>query len=330
MLLGSSVRLASMRLALNRFSRFRASASRGLPELAGSSGARYARLVPVTRLHDPSWRGFASDNYAGVHPEVLAAIAEANEGHQVAYGEDVYTARLQEVVKSHFGDRAEAFPVFNGTGANVTALTSLLPRWGAVVTSANAHIHTDEGGAPERMTGLKLLPVQTPDGKLTPELIDREAWGWGDEHRAQPLAVSITQTTELGTVYTADEVRAIADHVHAAGMVLHMDGSRLSNAGAALGGDLGSFTSDAGVDILSLGGTKNGLLLGEAVVVLIARGIHWSRSTCASSRCSSRRRCGSCRRSSSRCTRATCGCARPATRTRWRRGCGRPSRTSTA
>ena len=222
----------------------------------------------MTQLHDPEWRGFASDNYAGVHPEVLAAITEANGGHQVAYGEDVYTARLQEVVKSHFGEHAEAFPVFNGTGANVTALTSLLPRWGAVVTSANAHIHTDEGGAPERMTGLKLLPVQTPDGKLTPELIDREAWGWGDEHRAQPLAVSITQTTELGTVYTADEVRAIADHVHEAGMVLHMDGSRLSNAGAALGGGLGAFTSEAGVDILSLGGTKNGLLLGEAVVVL--------------------------------------------------------------
>ena len=222
----------------------------------------------VTQLHDPAWRGFASDNYAGVHPEVLAAIAEANGGHQVAYGEDAYTARLQEVVRSHFGELAEAFPVFNGTGANVTALTSLLPRWGAVVTSAHAHINTDEGGAPERMTGLKLLTVETPDGKLTPELIDRQAWGWGDEHRAQPLAVSITQTTELGTLYTADEVRAIADHVHEAGMVLHMDGARLSNAGAALGGQLASFTSEAGVDILSLGGTKNGLLLGEAVVVL--------------------------------------------------------------
>ncbi len=222
----------------------------------------------MTQLHDPGWRGFASDNYAGVLPEVLAAIGEANGGHQISYGEDVYTARLQEVVKGHFGERAEAFPVFNGTGANVTALTSLLPRWGAVVTSANAHIHTDEGGAPERMTGLKLLTVQTPDGKLTPELIDREAWGFGDEHRAQPLAVSITQTTELGTLYTPEEVRAIADHVHAAGMVLHMDGARLSNAGAALGGGLASFTSEAGVDILSLGGTKNGMLMGEAVVVL--------------------------------------------------------------
>lgn len=231
-------------------------------------GAGCARLVRVTRLHDPASRAFASDNYSGVHPEVLAAIAEANEGHQVAYGEDAYTARLQEVVRGHFGERAEAFPVFNGTGANVTALTSLLPRWGAVVTSANAHIHTDEGGAPERVTGLKLLPVQTPDGKLTPELIDREAWGWGDEHRAQPLAVSITQSTELGTVYTPDEIRAIADHAHERGMAVHLDGARISNAAAALGVGLREFTTDAGVDILSLGGTKNGLLYGEAVVVL--------------------------------------------------------------
>lgn len=222
----------------------------------------------MTRLHDPQYRGFASDNYAGAHPEVLAAIADANEGHQIAYGEDVYTARLQEVMRQHFGEQAEAFPVFNGTGANVTALTSVLPRWGAVVATSTAHIHTDENAAPERVSGLKLLTVPTPDGKLTPELIDEEAWGWGDEHRAQPLAVSITQTTELGTLYTVDEVRAIADHVHERGMVLHMDGARLSNAAAALGTGFRDFTTDAGVDILSFGGTKNGLLYGEAVVVL--------------------------------------------------------------
>jgi len=222
----------------------------------------------VTQLHDTNYRGFASDNYAGAHPEVLAAIAEANGGHQVAYGEDVYTARLGEVMKQHFGEKAEVFPVFNGTGANVTALTSLLPRWGAVVATSTAHIHTDENGAPERISGLKLLTVDTPDGKLTPELIDREAWGWGDEHRAQPLAVSITQTTELGTLYTADEIRAIADHAHSLGMKLHLDGARISNAAAALGVPLRDFTTDAGVDILSFGGTKNGLLYGEAVVVL--------------------------------------------------------------
>ena len=222
----------------------------------------------MTQLHDTNYRGFASDNYAGVHPEILAAIAEANGGHQIAYGEDVYTARLGEVIKEHFGERAEVFPVFNGTGANVTALTSMLPRWGAVVSAKTAHINTDEGGAPERISGLKLLTVETPDGKLTPELIDLEAWGWGDEHRAQPLAISITQTTELGTLYTPDEIRAITDHAHSLGMTVHMDGARISNAAAALGVPLREFTTDAGVDVLSFGGTKNGVLYGEAIVVL--------------------------------------------------------------
>jgi threonine aldolase len=220
------------------------------------------------KIHNPELRGFASDNYAGAHPEILAAIAEANGGHQIAYGEDVYTARLQEVMRGEFGESAEAFPVFNGTGANVTALMSVLPRWGAVIATKTAHIHTDENGAPERIGGLKLLTVETPDGKLTPDLIDTEAWGWGDEHRAQPLAVSITQTTELGTLYSVAEIRAIAEHVHARGMVLHMDGARISNAAAALGVPLREFTTDAGVDVLSFGGTKNGLLYGEAIVVL--------------------------------------------------------------
>ena len=222
----------------------------------------------MTQLHDIDYRGFASDNYAGAHPEVLDAIAEANGGHQVAYGEDAYTARLQEVMRGHFGDQAETFPVFNGTGANVLSLQSILPRWGAVICSGNAHIHMDENAAPERIAGLKLLTVPVPDGKLTPELIDTEAWGWGDEHRAQPLAVSITQSTELGTVYSIDEVRAIADHVHERGMKLHMDGARLSNAAASLGVPFRAFTTDAGVDILSFGGTKNGLLYGESIVVL--------------------------------------------------------------
>ena len=220
------------------------------------------------RLHDPDHRGFASDNYAGIHPEVLAAIAAANGGHQIAYGGDLYTARLQEVMAQHFGAGVEAFPVFNGTGANVLGLQSMLPRWGAVICTQTAHIHTDENAAPERVAGLKLLTVATPDGKLTPDLIDREAWGWGDEHRAQPLAVSITQTTELGTAYTAAEVRAIADHAHQRGMTLHMDGARVSNAAAHLGVPLREFTTDAGVDVLSFGGTKNGLMFGEAVVVL--------------------------------------------------------------
>ena len=222
----------------------------------------------MTSLHDHNYRGFASDNYAGVHPEVITAIADANGGHQISYGEDVYTERLHDVMRTEFGPHAEVLPVFNGTGANVVALTSLIPRWGAVVATSTAHIHTDEGGAPEKMAGLKLYTVPTPDGKLTPELIATEAWGWGDEHRAQPLAVSITQTTELGTLYTPAEVGAIADWAHANGMALHMDGARIWNAAAALGVPFRAFTTDVGVDILSFGGTKNGLLGAEAVVVL--------------------------------------------------------------
>ncbi len=226
------------------------------------------RLDAVTTLHDTAVRGFASDNYSGVHPEVLAAIAAANDGHQIAYGEDAYTARLQEVFAHHFGEGVQAFPVFNGTGANVTGLQSMLPRWGAVIAASTAHINVDEGGAPERVAGIKILNVPTEDGKLTPDLVDREAWGWGDEHRAQPLVVSITQSTELGTLYTPEELRALADHAHARGMRLHLDGARISNAAAALDVPLRAFTTDAGVDVLSFGGTKNGALGAEAVVVL--------------------------------------------------------------
>ncbi|QSZ48715.1 low specificity L-threonine aldolase [Arthrobacter sp. D5-1] len=225
-------------------------------------------LHPGRPLHDAGLRNFASDNYAGAHPEVLAALIQANEGHQPAYGEDVYTERLQHVMRQHFGPKVQAFPVFNGTGANVLALQSMLPRWGAVICAASAHINTDENGAPERIGGLKLLPVPTSDGKLTPELIEQEAWGWGDEHRAQPLAVSITQTTEFGTAYQAGEIKEIADFVHERGMLLHLDGARLSNAAAHLQRPFHDFTTAAGVDVLSLGGTKNGMVFGEAVVVL--------------------------------------------------------------
>jgi threonine aldolase len=222
----------------------------------------------VSTLHDPSVRGFASDNYSGIHPEILAAIAAANDGHQIAYGEDVYTTRLQEVMADHFGEGVEAFPVFNGTGANVTGLQSMLPRWGAVVAAGTAHINVDEGGAPERVGGMKLLTVPTDDGKLTPDLIDREAWGWGDEHRAQPLVVALTQSTELGTLYTVDELKAIADHAHGLGMHVHMDGARIANAAASLDLPLRAFTRDIGIDVLSFGGTKNGAMGAEAVVVL--------------------------------------------------------------
>ncbi len=220
------------------------------------------------KLHDDARRTFASDNYAGAHPEVLAALADANGGHEISYGEDAYTHALRERLRRELGDRVEVYPVFTGTGANVVALSALIPRWGAVIASAGAHINTDEAGAPERVAGIKLLPVATPDGKLTPELVATEAWGWGDEHRPQPAAVSITQSTELGTLYTPDEVRAVTAFAHEHGMPVHMDGARLWNAAAALGVPFRDFTSDAGVDVVSFGGTKNGLLGAEAIVVV--------------------------------------------------------------
>ncbi|UUW89206.1 low specificity L-threonine aldolase [Nocardioides sp. WV_118_6] len=225
------------------------------------------------RRHDPEARQFASDNYAGAHPEVLAAIALANGGHQVSYGEDVYTEHLQTIMAGLFGPGVEAYPVFNGTGANVVGLQALTDRWGAVICAESAHIHVDEGGAPERMGGLKLHTVATPDGKLTPELVDRQAWGFDDEHRAMPQVVSITQSTELGTLYTPGEIRALADHAHGLGLRLHLDGARLANAAAALGVPVREFTTDAGVDLLSFGATKNGALAGEAVVVLNPEGV---------------------------------------------------------
>ena len=226
------------------------------------------QATPFAPIHDPSSRGFASDNYAGVHPEVLAAIVAANGGHQVAYGEDVYTARLTEVLAEVFGTAAQVYPVFNGTGANVLALQACTPRWGSVLTTSSAHIHVDEAAAPERVGGLKINVIDTPDGKLTPELIRAYPARVGDEHFAQVGVVSITNSTEVGTVYTPAEIRAIADLVHEMGWVLHLDGSRLSNAAAALGVELRELTTDAGVDILSLGGTKIGAMLAEAVVVL--------------------------------------------------------------
>ena len=153
---------------------------------------------------------------------MIAALVAANVGHAPAYGNDQWTARFADIARELFGSDTEAFPVFNGTGANVLSLQAALPRWGAVVCAKSAHINVDEGGAPEKVAGLKLLSVPTTDGKLTPELVDLEAWGWGDEHRAQPLAISISQSTEFGTCYTPDEIRALADHAHARGMVLHL------------------------------------------------------------------------------------------------------------
>ena len=223
---------------------------------------------PVDTSPSAHPRNFGSDNWAGAHPEVIAAITDANVGHTPGYGGDPWTARLGEVMKGHFGPSAQAFPVFNGTGANVLALQSALPRWAAVITAASAHINYDETGAPEKVGGLKIIGAATPDGKLTPEIIEGAVLGRGNEHNAQPLAVSISESTEWGTTYTPEEIRQIAETAHRLDMILHVDGSRLGNAAAYLNTELGLLTTATGVDIISLGGTKNGLLGAEAIVVL--------------------------------------------------------------
>jgi threonine aldolase len=212
-------------------------------------------------------RGFASDNHAGVLPDVMAAIAAANEGHAPSYGADAWTARAQDRFREHFGPDARAFLVFNGTAANVLCIEALTRPWEAVICARSSHMHQDECGAPER-AGRKLLTVDAPDGRLTPELIDPLIVRIGDEHAVQPRAISITQSTELGTRYGVRDIADLADWAHARGMLLHVDGARLCNAAAALGVPLRALSTDVGVDALSFGGTKNGLLGGEAALLL--------------------------------------------------------------
>jgi threonine aldolase len=214
------------------------------------------------------WRGFASDNYAGIHPEILEAITRVNADHAVAYGDDDVTSDLRDLVKDHFGSQAEVFPVFNGTGANVVALQAMCRSWEAVICAESAHVNVDEGGAPEKVAGLKLWTVPTPEGLLTPELIDVHAVRAGDVHRAQQAAVTITQSSELGTAYSVAELERLSEHVHGNGMRLHLDGARISNAAASLGVSLRAFTTDVGIDAVSFGGTKNGAMGAEAVIML--------------------------------------------------------------
>ena len=211
---------------------------------------------------------FASDNYAPVHPEVMAAIGAANDGAAVSYGDDPVSARLQERATEVFGEHARIFPVLNGTGANVISLMAVAPRWGGVIASDVAHVHTDENGAPERVGGLKILAVPSVAGRIGPDAVDRFAGDVGDVHRAQPAVLSLTQATELGTVYSPPDLKLLTDTAHAAGLRVHVDGSRLANAAATLGVGLREITTDVGVDIVSLGAAKNGGMLGEAVVVL--------------------------------------------------------------
>jgi len=216
----------------------------------------------------PARRSFASDNNAGVHPAVLAAIARANIGHVVGYGDDPYTRTAERLFARHFGSGADVFPVFNGTGANVLALKALAAgSHHAVICARGAHVEVDECGAPEAWTGCKLISVPTEDGKLTPALVEDACYGVGDQHHVQPRVITISQSTEVGTIYKPAEVKALAKFARAKGMFLHMDGARISNAAAALGLTLRQATRDLGVDVVSFGGTKNGLMGADAVVL---------------------------------------------------------------
>lgn len=209
---------------------------------------------------------FASDNHAGVHPEILDAIAAANTGHQPAYGGDDITRRFEALVREHFGESARGYPMWGGTGANVVGLAALLRPHEAVVCADTAHIHTDECGALERFQGGKLVTIPTADGKLTPQAVASRLAGTGAEHQRRPRVVSISQVTELGTCYSRAEIADLAAFAHRRGLHLHLDGARLANAAAWADCALGELTTGAGVDMLSFGGTKNGALGAEAVV----------------------------------------------------------------
>lgn len=215
-------------------------------------------------------KSFASDNWSGVCPEIMEAIQEVNHGHMAAYGEEneSATAAAVQTFKTHFGNQAETFFVYNGTAANVLATSHILRPYQAIVSAHSAHMNEDECGAPEKISGSKILGIETDDGKINAGQVEPFLHSIGFQHHAQPKIISISQVTEKGTVYTSDEVKALADFAHANNMYLHMDGARISNAAVSLNMDFKAFTTDVGVDVLSFGGTKNGLMFGEAVVFL--------------------------------------------------------------
>lgn len=213
-------------------------------------------------------RGFASDNNAGVHPDILQELQAVNNGHVLGYGSDPYTEKARDLFREHLGKDAEVFFVFTGTAANVLGLSGVTRSWNSVITAFTAHIEQDECGAPEKFIGCKVLTVDSDDGKIGVEMLAKHMHGFDFEHHSQPKVISITQATEMGTVYTGDEIRNLADFAHERGMLLHMDGARIANASVSLDLSFKTLTTDAGVDILSFGGTKNGMMYGEAVCFL--------------------------------------------------------------
>ena len=216
-----------------------------------------------------SKRSFASDNNAGVHPEMIEAIRAANDGHVIAYGNDPFTARAIKLFQKHFGRDVAVYFVFGGTGANVLGLKAITKPHHAILCAETAHVNVDECGAPEKFTGCKLISIPTPDGKLRVEQIKPLLHGIGVEHYAQPRVISVSQATEMGTVYTKKELKSLADFAHDHEMLLHVDGARLANAAVSLNASLKELTADAGVDVLSFGGTKNGMMYGEAVIFFV-------------------------------------------------------------
>ncbi|MDR1919786.1 MAG: low specificity L-threonine aldolase [Tannerellaceae bacterium] len=211
-------------------------------------------------------RSFASDNNSGVHPLIMEAVVKVNRDHTVGYGDDPYTQEATRKLKAVFGEKAEPFFVFNGTGANAVALQAVTRSFHSILCTQTAHIYVDECGAPARMSGCTVTAIPTADGKLSPELIRPHLHNFGVCHHAQPKVVYISQVSELGTVYTVDELKAIAELLHQHDMYLHLDGARLANACAYLNVSMKELTVDAGVDVLSFGGTKNGMMMGEAVI----------------------------------------------------------------
>jgi threonine aldolase len=209
---------------------------------------------------------FGSDNHSGVAPEIMKAIVSSNLDFQVAYGEDEFTAQAEKIFKRDFGPETEVFFVFNGTGANILALKAMTNSYNSIICAVSAHINADECGAPEKLTGCKLIAIPATDGKVSVSDVEKELRGFGFQHHSQPKVLSISQPTELGTLYTPAEIKSLTDLMHNNNCYIHIDGSRISNASESLNLPIREFTSDLGVDAISFGGTKNGLLIGEAVV----------------------------------------------------------------
>jgi threonine aldolase len=225
-------------------------------------------------------KAFASDNYSGVHSEIMEALQRANAEHQGAYGNDEFTERAVQQFKKLFGEKTEIFFAYNGTGANVLGLSTLTHSYNSVICSELAHINVDESTAPEKFTGCKLLGIPTTDGKIYPAQIEERIQRVGDQHHPQVKVISISQPTEYATVYTIDELKALSAVAKKHGLYFHMDGSRISNAAISLNADFKTFTRDAGVDVLSFGGTKNGMMFGEAVLIFdpeLAKDFHYLR-----------------------------------------------------